>query len=156
MTPIFVAIATVLHALATVVFIGYYLLLSLLFLPVLGKPDKGGVAALGEVSRRSRSWQYIALVVFVVTGFYLTFVDSSYLGIGNFGHPWTILMLMKHLVVLAMIALGFWQNAVKRAGHDLRAYPNDAQRLARFRRYVNAMTFLGVFVLLLTALAQVE
>jgi uncharacterized membrane protein len=155
MTSLLIATATALHALATVVFIGYYLLLSLFFLPVLAKPETGGSAALGEVSRRSRWWQYASLLVFIITGFYLMLVDTSYLGIGNFGNPWAILMLLKHFVVLLMIGLGFWFNAAKRVGHDLRSYPNDAARIARYRRFVTIMTICGVLVLVLTAFAQV-
>lgn len=155
MTSLLVATATALHALATVIFIGYYLLLSLVFLPALSTPGIGGGAALGEASRRSRPWQYVSLLVFILTGVYLLFVDSSYQGIGNFGNPWAILMLVKHVVVLMMIAVGFWANAVKRVGHDLRSYPNDAERLARYRRYVTAMTICGILVLVLTAFAQV-
>ena len=155
MTTLLVATATALHALATVVFIGYYLLLLLVFLPALATPGTGGGAALGKASRRSRPWQYVSLLVFILTGVYLMLVDSSYQGIGNFGNPWAILMLVKHVVVLAMIAIGFWANAVKRVGHDLRSYPNDAERLARYRRYVTIMTICGVLVLVLTAFAQV-
>ena len=61
MTQLLIAIASSLHALATVVFIGHYLLLSLLYLPVLAKSELGGGASLGEVSKRSRPWQYISL-----------------------------------------------------------------------------------------------
>ena len=64
MTPLLVATATALHALATVVFIGYYLLLSMLYLPVLAKSEFGGGASLlercaGDSSRacRSRLWR---------------------------------------------------------------------------------------------------
>ena len=53
-TAMLVTTATALNALATVIFIGYSLLLSLLYLPVLAKPETGAGAALGEASRRSR------------------------------------------------------------------------------------------------------
>jgi uncharacterized membrane protein len=155
MTPFLVATANGLHALATVVFVGYYLLLSLLYLPALSRPEAGGGAALGEVSKHSRSWLYISLVIFALTGVYLTLVDPNYLGIGHFSNPWAILMLVKHILILAMIVIGFWFNAIQRVGPALRSFPGDAQRMAGFRRYCNAMTACGVLVLLLTASAQV-
>jgi putative copper export protein len=65
-------------------------------------------------------------------------------------------MLVKHIVVAAMIALGFWFNAVKRVSQNLRSVPGDAQRRARFRRHIDVMTLCGVLVLTLTALAQIE
>ena len=154
MTQLFSATANALHALATVVFVGYYLLFSLLYLPVLAKPDMEGGAALGEISRRGRPWLYASLLIFALTGVYLTLVDANYLGIGHFSNPWAILMLVKHVLILAMVAIGFWFNAIQRVGPALRSYPGDAQRMARFRRYCNAMTVCGVLVLLLTAFAQ--
>ena len=156
MTPLLVATATALHALATVVFIGHYLLLSLLYLPVLAKSEMGGGAALSEISKRSHPWMYGSLLVFIVTGIYLTLVDSNYLGIGNFSNTWAILIVVKHFVILVMVVIGFWFNAVKRVGQDLRTHPGDAQRMARFRRYCNTMTVCGVLVLILTAFAQIE
>ncbi len=48
MTPFLVATANGLHALATVVFVGYYLLLSLLYLPALTKPEAGAARRLAK------------------------------------------------------------------------------------------------------------
>ena len=156
MTQLLIATANSLHALATVVLVGFYLLLSLLYLPVLAKPDMGGGAALGEISKRSRPWLYASLLIFALTGVFLTFVDANYLGIGHFSNPWAVLMLVKHILILAMVAIGFWFNTIQRVGPALRSYPGDALRMARFRRYCNAMTVCGVIVLLLTAFAQIE
>ena len=44
-----------LHALATVVFIGHYVLLSLVYIPALAN---GGGEALSKVSKRSRPWMF--------------------------------------------------------------------------------------------------
>jgi uncharacterized membrane protein len=155
MTPFLVATANGLHALTTVIFVGYYLLLSLLYLPALAKPDRGGGMALGEISRRSRRWLYTSLLIFALTGVYLTLVDANYLGIGHFSNPWAILMLVKHILILAMIAIGLWYNAIQRVGPALRSNIDAAQTMARFRRYSNLMAVCGVLVLLLTASAQV-
>jgi uncharacterized membrane protein len=155
MTQLLIATANGLHALATVVFVGYYLTLSLLYLPALAKPEMGGGAALGEISRRSRPWLYASLFIFALTGVYLTLVAPNYLGIGHFSNPWAILMLVKHILILAMIAIGLWFNAIQRVGPALRSKIDAAQTMARFRKYCNAMTVCGVLVLLLTASAQV-
>lgn len=154
MTPLLLAAATALHALATVVFIGHYLLLALLYLPVLATADTGRWVALSEVSKRSRPWLYVSLLVFFLTGIYLMLVDTNYLGIGKFSNSWAILMLVKHVVVLVMIGIGLYYNAVARVGPALRTRPGDAQTMARFRSYVNMMSVSGVLVIVLTALAQ--
>jgi uncharacterized membrane protein len=99
---------------------------------------------------------YASLLIFALTGVYLTLVDANYPGFGNFTDPWAILMLVKHILILAMIAIGLWYNAIQRVGPALRSNIDAAQTMARFRRYCNAMTVCGVLVLLLTAVAQIE
>ncbi len=151
MSQILISLSVWLHALATVVFVGHYLLLAVIYLPALSKNGP----ALSEISKRSRYWMYAALFIFAVTGRYLTFVDPNYLGIGNFGNFWAVMMLVKHILIVAMIALGFWYNAILRVGPMLSSN-NPEQAIARFRSHVNVMSVCGVLVLLLTALAQVK
>lgn len=139
------------HSLATVILIGHYLLLSILYLPVL---SKNGGAALSEISKRSRVWLYVSMGLFLVTGSYLTFVNSNYLGLGNFGNLWALLMLVKHLLVIVMLALGFWFNAILRVGLLMGSNTGAAQAIARFRWYSNAMAITGALILLLTAISQ--
>jgi uncharacterized membrane protein len=152
MSQILIALSYWLHALATVVFIGHYLLLSTIYLPAL--TNNGAI--LSEISKRSRSWLYISLGIFLVTGTYLTLIDPSYLGIGNFGNLWAILMLVKHILIVAMIGLGFWYNALLRVGPMMSSNNSAALAISRFRLYSNLMAISGVIVLLLTALAQVR
>ena len=96
MSQLLLATSTTLHALAMIVFIGHYLLMSLIYLPALSPLDNGG-KALGEMSHRSRRWLYISILVFAATGVHLMLVDPNYLGIGNFSNPWALLMLVKHI-----------------------------------------------------------
>lgn len=153
MSAILIALSIWLHAVGTVILIGHYLLVSVIYLPVL---EKQGGDFLSQISKRSRSWMYASLLVFALTGVYLTFIDPNYLGIGDFGNPWAILMLVKHVLILGMIVLGFWYNAFLRVG-PMMASSNSAELgIRRFRMYSNLMAISGLLVLLLTALAQVE
>jgi uncharacterized membrane protein len=154
MTSILIALSNWLHALATVVFIGHFILLALIYLPALSKTGNG--AALSEISKRSRPWLYASLFVFIVTGTYLMLIDTGYLGFMNLGNLWGILMLVKHILVIGMIVMGFWFNAILRLGPLMSSNTGAVQALARFRWYVTAMAISGVLVLLLTALAQME
>ena len=156
MPSILIASCLWLHSLATVIFIGHYGLLALIYLPALAKTSLNpeGAAAFGEIAKRSRPWLYAALGVFFLTGYLLMLADPGYLGIGNFGNAWSILMLVKHLVIVGMIAAGFWFNAILKAGSMLAANPSSPQALALQRSFVNGMAFAGALVLLLTALAQ--
>ena len=158
MSQFFAALSVWLHSLATIVLIGHYLLLSLIYLPALMKdgPAHQNGAILSEISKRSRGWLYAALLIFAITGVYLTLTDPNYLGLGNFGNAWGVLMLVKHLLVLAMIAMGFWFNAVLRVGPLMSSNSGAALASARFRTYSNWMSICGVLILLLTAFAQVR
>jgi len=158
MSQFLVAISTWLHTLATIVFIGYYVLLALVYLPAMPEGESANTtgATLSGISKRSRVWLYSSLLVFILTGTYLMLIDPSYLGLMNFGNLWGILMLTKHILVLGMVALGFWFNAILRVGPMMMSNNGASQAIARFRWYVNAMSILGVAVLLLTAFAQVQ
>jgi uncharacterized membrane protein len=153
MSAILVALSVWLHAVATITLIGHYFLLAAIYLPVL---EKGGGDFLSQVSKRSRPWMYASLLIFALTGVYLTFIDPNYLGIGDFGNPWAILMLVKHVLILGMIVLGFWYNAFLRVGPMMASNNNADLGIRRFRMYSNLMAISGVLILLLTALAQVE
>lgn len=153
MTQILVAFSVWLHALATVIFIGHYLLLSLIYLPALAANNP---AILSEISKRSRRWLYISILSFTITGIYLTFADPNYLGFADFGNLWGILMLVKHLLILGMIAMGFWFNACLRVGPMMSSNNRAEQAISQFRSYSNLMAISGILILLLTALAQVE
>lgn len=158
MSQILIALAVWLHSLATVVLIGHFLLTILIYLPALtdGQLDVAAGTVLSAISRRSRAWMYISLLVFLVSGIYLTLVDSNYLGLGNFGNLWGILMLAKHLLVLGMIAMGFWFNAILRVGPLMSSNTGSLQAIARFRWYSTAMAVLGALILFFTAFAQIE
>lgn len=151
MTQLLISLSYWLHALATVVFIGYFVLLAGVYLPALSKNG----TALSEISKRSRLWLYASLIIFMITGIYLTFIDPNYQGIGNFSNFWAVMMLVKHILIVGMIGMGFWYNAILRVG-PVMSSNNPEQAIVRFRNYVNVMAVCGVLVLLLTALAQVE
>jgi hypothetical protein len=66
----------------------------------------------------------------------------------------SILMLVKYFVIIVMLGLGFWFNAVLRVGPQIGTSNGAAQALKQFRLYVNLMAISGSLVLLLTAIAQ--
>jgi uncharacterized membrane protein len=153
MSQILIALSVWLHAIATVVLIGHYLLLSGVYIPVLTKYN-GSI--LSEISKRSRPWLYASLLIFLITGTYLMLIDPGYLGFMNFGNFWGIVMLIKHLLVIGMIGLGFWFNAILRVGPMMGSNNSAELGIRRFRTYSNLMAISGVLVLLLTAFAQVQ
>jgi hypothetical protein len=101
-------------------------------------------------------WMYLSLAVFAITGVYLTIADPNYLGIGDFRNLWGILMLIKHILIVGMIVIGFWFNAILRVGPLMSSNTGSDLAIARFGLYSKLMAVSGVLVLLLTALAQVQ
>ena len=157
MSQIIFSLCTWLHALATVVFVGHFLLLTLIYLPAFGR-QKVEITGpiLSEVSKRSRPWMYVSLIIFMVTGIYLMIVDPNYLGIGNFDNIWCAAMLVKHLLIVAMIGMGFVFNALLRVGPLMSSNSGAEAAIARFGLYSKWMAICGMLVLFLTAFAQFE
>ena len=153
-TTILNATAIWLHMIATVLLIGYYLLQSLVFLPALEKTNKGEMVLplLGSISRRIMPIILGSILVFIVTGIVMMMVNPAYQGFGNFfANVWSILMTIKHVLILGMIALGSYMNVQFRKG-----FLTPEQSLGFFRTVMNTMAFLGVLVLLLTAICQAQ
>ena len=154
--------ATWIHTVAIVVVLGYYATLWLVVLPWLssgGAPEPGRVITLLE--RRALPWIIGSIVLFIVTGVVLMLTSPSYDGLGNLAaSTWAILIVVKHVVVVAMVALGlvvdrvlvprvagtWWTPAVVPS--------TDARDLRPIARASGVMGVLGAVVLLLTAAAQ--
>lgn len=158
MSQILVIISYWLHSLSTVIFIGDFVLLSLVYLPAFVRHQENTSSGilLGEISRRSRGWLYAALGIFILTGIYLMLVNPSYLGLGKFGNTWSLVMLAKHILVIVMIGVGLVYNAVMRIGPQITTGIDTAAAYTRFKQYAYIMAGLGALVLLLTAISQAQ
>jgi uncharacterized membrane protein len=153
MSTFLVALSTWFHVLATIVFIGYYLLTGLIYLPVLERQMQANALRdlLEQVSARLRPFFGGSLLIFLVTGTHLMLINKNYLGFGNiFGNPWSVLIVIKHVLVLAFLALAiFSERAFLGQISD-----QKPEALKQFRRALNINTVLGVVILLLTSIAQ--
>jgi putative copper export protein len=101
------------------------------------------------VTASAKPWFAVSLLVFIVTGTYLLLVNEQYLGVGDFGNTWSILMLVKHIAIIALIGLGAYTDRV--------VTPRAAQEPAavgRLQLMFGATALCGVVVLLLTVAAQ--
>jgi uncharacterized membrane protein len=153
MPNLLVALSNWLHVLATIVMIGYYIFTGLIYLPVLERRMKANALCdlLEQVSARLRPYFGGSLLVFLVTGTHLMLINQDYSGLGNFfANPWSVLIVIKHILVVAFLALAFYSE---------RAYMgkiNDQKPefLKHFHWALNINTSLGVVILLLTSIAQ--
>src|SRR5512147_1850672 len=153
MSSLLIALSTGLHVLATVVFVGYYLFTGLIYLPVFERQmQTNALRELLEcIAARLRPYFGGSLLIFLVTGTYLMFINKSYLGLGHFfENPWSILIVIKHVLVLAFLALAvFSERAFLGQISD-----QKPEALKQFRWALNINTILGVLILLLTSIAQ--
>ena len=153
MTTFVIALSIWLHTLATVVFVGHYLFMSLVYLPVFERQAQGNALRqlLESVSSRLRPYFGSSLLIFLITGTYLMMINEDYLGLGNFfGNAWSILIVVKHVIVLVFIALAVYsERAIMGKISEERP-----QALTQFRLALGINTFLGILILLLTTAAQ--
>jgi putative copper export protein len=93
-----------------------------------------------------------ALLVFIVTGTHLMLTNENYLGLGNFfGNLWSILIIIKHVIVLAFLALGIIAERI----YVPQISDEKPEILQRYRLSLYGNLALGVLILLLTSIAQV-
>jgi uncharacterized membrane protein len=153
MSSLLLALSTWLHVLATIVMIGYFIFASLIYLPVLERHMQANAlrSLLEGVSARLRPFFGGSLLIFLVTGTHLMLINKNYLGLGNFfANPWSVLIVIKHVLVLAFLALAvFSERAFLGQISDEKP---EALKQFRWSLYIN--TILGVVILLLTSIAQ--
>ena len=152
------AVATWLHSVATVILLGYYVLLALVVVPVLRRavdaPTLGRV--IPTVERRALPLILGSIGVFLVTGTYLLLTDDRFLGVGHFfGSTWSTLIVIKHVLVIVLIGIGVYIDLL--VVPDIATPVDEAAQTAAVRRLARsaaAIATLGAVVLLLTAAAQ--
>lgn len=178
MSPVIIALLIWLHQLATVVWIGQLLLTGLIYMPLFAEQLKA--PALGNMIRgmakRAAPWIWASVVIFIITGVAMTLGKTRALGLTGFGHPWVLLILIKHVIVVVMIILAVYMQRVALPGlvgaltpeggpagpppeaageGPLPGPPPHVQAaIQRSRRTSMALMICGIVVLLLTAIAE--
>lgn len=150
---IVVGLFTWLHVMATIVFVGYYLFTGFIFLPVLESclPTNSLRDVLEQVSARLRPFFGGSLLIFLVTGTYLMLINQDYLGVGNFfANPWSILIVIKHVLVFVFLALAIFSEKVFMG----QISDQKPEALKQFRWALNINTTIGMIIVLLTSFAQ--
>ncbi len=157
-----------LHLIATVVWIGGLVTLTLVVQPVL---NRSAIAAqdrarlLEAVLKRFQPIANLSLAVLILTGMVQTFTNPLYKGFLNFGNTWAQAILFKHIAVLGMIVLAAiitfsLQPALRRNALLIANGLADEQQIARLQQQQLRLTrfnlMLSVLVLLFTAIASAQ
>jgi uncharacterized membrane protein len=153
-----------LHMLATVVWIGGLVTLSVLVLPAARQSldDKTYATLIGRLRRRLDPLGWACLIVLAATGMFQMSANPNYQGILAIDNRWAVAILAKHLVFLAMIGVSAWltwgimprlQRAALLASRGQET--PKAQSWQRQEKMLLGLNLvLGVLVLALTALAR--
>ncbi len=165
MSPSILAISYFFHLIATIVWIGGLVILTIMVLPearrVLGKNPEF-YTLMWRLRRRFTPLTNLSLVVLVVTGLIQMAGDVNYDGMLQFTNEWARVILYKHIAIFGMVICGlglqYWVSpALERATLLAEHHKGDPDELDRLRRRESRLTWvnlvLGVLVLGFTAWA---
>jgi putative copper export protein len=151
------AVITFLHDLFTAVWVGGLITLGITVLPSAKKVLGMGPQTkklMDAIQKRLSVLVYVSIVGLVLTGFLQANRSQAFQGLFSFGNPYSTVLTLKHILVLAMIAVALYRSLVlgRRSGPST---PSQ-EKLSAGLLFLNIV--LGVAVLLLsgfsTALAS--
>jgi len=107
------ALVTFLHDLFTAVWIGGLITLGLTVMPsvkkVLGKGPQTK-QLMDTIQKRHSVWVYVSLVGLVLTGLFQANRAPAFQGLFSFGNAYSTVLTIKHILVLAMIAIALYRS----------------------------------------------
>jgi uncharacterized membrane protein len=152
-----VALSNSLHLFATIIWIGWSVLLPIVVAPRLLEAIRGEGGWATTLLQRGTPLAYGALAVLGATGMLQMGANSNYEGMFVVGNAWSIFLLIKHLLiigsVITILLIGQWITPTLRLALRRAALgqAHTADTLAtRFRRLAWLNAALGVGVLLMT------
>lgn len=107
---LFIGLMHFFHIFATVVWIGGMTMNAFAIMPSLQEtltpPEIGKV--MGAVMQRFKKMVYGSILILFVTGALLTLVDSNYEGTMVIKSVWSVLLVVKHILVLILAVLAYY------------------------------------------------
>ncbi len=143
------AIVTFLHDLFTVVWIGGLITLGITVMPSIKKVLGMGPQTkklMDAIQKRLSVLVYVSIVGLLLTGLLQARRNPMFQGLFSFGNPYSTVLTLKHILVLAMIAVALYRSLVlgRRNGP-----PTPSQeKLSAGLLFLNVI--LGVAILLLS------
>lgn len=146
------AIAYFFHLIATVVWVGGLVVLTILVWPEARRTLGGNPALeplLAGLRRRFMPLTNFSLVVLTVTGLVQMTGDPNYDGVLQFGNEWSRVILLKHVAIAGMFACGLILQfntipALERASLLAERGKGDPTTWSRLRRTEMRLTWINV------------
>jgi putative copper export protein len=109
------ALVSFFHDLFTAIWIGGLIVTVLAFMPsvktVLGASPQTK-ELLAAFKKRQSVWVYVSIFGLVLTGLLMTNRSPDFGGLFSFANPYSITLSLKHILVLAMIAIALYRSLV--------------------------------------------
>lgn len=151
--PLLFGIIMGLHDLATVIWIGGLFTLGLVVLPSvrtamgLGPETK---KLMSLIHRRLRKFAFSSMAVLLITGLLLAKHSPQFTGLFSFDSGYSVLLSVKHILVVLMIGIALLRNRMLSAGVKQQQAPD--KKLSGSLLYLNIC--LGTAVVILSGLSS--
>jgi uncharacterized membrane protein len=147
-----------LHLLATVVWIGGMTTNLLVTLPALGEVLEPPMAGklMGAIMKRFKPLIYTSMIILVISGLIMSIFNKSYPGLMQLGNLWSIIALIKHLLVALLIIIGIYAFEGLAPKIMKLAAKGPSPEIAALQKLQKKLALgglgLGVLILLLTSI----
>ena len=111
---------------------------------------------MGEISKRFTPLASYSIILLVVTGTILTGLNKQFTGNWTFGNDWTLVMILKHVLVLVMIGIHFYRGLLLMPKIGRTESSTEKKSLQKLSLNLVKVNFsIGILVLLLSAISSV-
>jgi uncharacterized membrane protein len=109
------ALVTFLHDLFTVIWMGGLLVSVLAFLPAVKEALGAGPQVkpvMVAFQKRQSVWVFVSMAGLILTGLLMSNRNPEFQGLLQFGNPYSFVLSIKHLLVIAMIVVTLYRTLV--------------------------------------------
>jgi uncharacterized membrane protein len=101
------------HLIATVIWIGGITFILFIAIPASKQVLREESSKLmGEISKRFTPLVNYSIILLVITGIAMTGLNKQFSGIENFINNWTSVLILKHFLVMGMVAIHIYRGLV--------------------------------------------
>lgn len=151
------AISLFFHILATVIWIGGILIITLLVIPEVNRilVDQPALyQVLLRLRKRFAPISNLALVALITTGLFQMTADPNYDGLMQFNNTWSQIMLIKHILIVVMALVGLFLQfsiapALERTTLLLEHGKGDISDWQKLRQHEQRLTWVIVLLAIL-------
>ncbi len=140
-------LATFLHDLFTVIWMGGLLVTAASMLPALKEalgPGPELKKVMAAFQKRHSIWVYVSIVGLIGTGLMMTHRSSEFEHLFGFGNPYSVALSIKHILVILMIGITLYRSII--LGRRKKGSTPETERLNLRLLAINAVLALAVLL----------